>query len=412
MRVLFVTTNPLAFNTSSTIQNIAIIKGIIESGNQVHVLTTPHYTGSPAYDPSLNDIYGDCPTYCVQTTRLFELLSGNRPGCDGDIKKVFDNLKKRVRDYYWRWAIYDGLKTAADNICQVSMPNVRYDIIISSSEPRSSHLLAEAYICRHPQNRGRWIQYYGDPMFLDITNKTKGVLLPWRIKNEEVRLLSLADEVIYVSPLTYRAQKRLYPDQAGKMRFLPLAYPDIKKYRPRPAVSTPVLGYFGSYNSKIRNILPLYEAACRFSFQLRIAGAGNLQLYSTENVEILGRVSYSEVERLEEDTDILVCVCNREGTQIPGKLYYYAATNRPVLVILDGRAEEIQHYLEPYRRFFFCRNTPDDIARAVCEIMDGLPDSMKEPSPYFTAGNISSGILEKGASFPYPEQFEDYIYES
>lgn len=399
MKILFVTTAPLVSNSSASIQNVALIRGFLELGHEVYTLTTFTEDDSLSYDCTLGEDLAVTAQYFVSTSTVYKALSGNKKNRSGIHGEMQARIKKVLRSMYWRWQIYDGLKTAVSNVDKVNMPATRFDVMISSSDPRSSHLLAEAFLKLNPGSCGRWIQYWGDPMYLDISTRP---FFPWRLKREESRIINLADEVIYVSPLTYEAQKRLYPELAHKMRFVPLAYIEPKFYFERKSNGLPIVGYYGFYLSKVRDIQPLYEATKRHCFRLRIVGTGDIDLKTNELVEIRGRVSYEEVCRLEEDTDILACVCNHKSTQIPGKIYYYAATNRPVLVILDGFKDEIRRFLEPFHRFVFCNNDAEDIARAVREISECKADVVDQPLQEFSAANIAAIVLESGASFQFP----------
>ena len=133
----------------------------------------------------------------------------------------------------------------------------KFDIIISSSDPKSSHLIAESLIYNNPGIAKKWIQYWGDPFASDINKKS--YLPDFLIKKEEERIISKSDMVIYVSPFTLEKQKELYPKYASKMVFFPIPY--LKKIEyPKTNNVNLVLGYYGDYRKKDRNILPLYEA--------------------------------------------------------------------------------------------------------------------------------------------------------
>jgi hypothetical protein len=101
----------------------------------------------------------------------------------------------------------------------------------------------------------------------------------------------------------------------------------------------------------------------------------------------------ADMERLEADCDVLVCLLNRRGTQIPGKLYHYAATNKPILVILDGeRAPDIETYLQRFARFVCCANEANAIQLAVEQLAASNRQYM--PAPAFAAGEIAKQFLK------------------
>ena len=243
----------------------------------------------------------------------------------------------------------------------------KFDLIISSSDPKSSHLLAEKLIKLNSDITKRWIQYWGDPFAGDINKNT---IVPTKfIKKEEKKLIDLCDKVIYVSPFTLEEQKENYPDCKNKMEFLPIPYVKEKIYK-EVKNSKVTLGYFGDYKSKDRNIKPLYKAIEKEKgFYLNICGNSDLSLLQKENMIIKPRQKLDVVEKLEENCDILVCICNKKGTQIPGKVYHYAATNKPILIILDGdKKEELRKYFESFNRYVLCENTESEIINAINNI--------------------------------------------
>ena len=245
----------------------------------------------------------------------------------------------------------------------------KFDLIISSSDPKSSHLIAEKLIELNPNIAKKWIQYWGDPFVGDIN---KNSIIPANvIKKEEKRLIGLCDEVIYVSPFTLEQQQKNYPEYKDKMKFIPIPYIKEKIYE---KVSNPkiTLGYFGDYKSNDRNIKPLYNTITKNNeYYLNICGNSDIKLEVKENISIRPRQRMNVIEELEKKSDILVCICNRKGTQIPGKIYHYAATNKPILIILDGdKKEELRKYFDSFSRYKLCENTEEDIMEAVKDIIN------------------------------------------
>lgn len=68
------------------------------------------------------------------------------------------------------------------------------------------------------------------------------------------------------------------------------------------------------------------------------------------------------------------------GGQIPGKLYQYSATNKPILFILDGTIEEMQilkTYFSQFNRYVFCKNSIDSIQNGIQKINLGQFNDVK-----------------------------------
>ena len=142
--------------------------------------------------------------------------------------------------------------------------------------------------------------------------------------------------------------------------------------------------YLGDYSSHIRNILPLYNAVLKMpNIELIIAGNTDLKLESNDHITIYPRVNQQKVKELEDSAAIVVSVGNLSGTQIPGKLYYSASSQKHILVTIDGdNKEELKNYIDSYDRFDVCLNTEDNIREALEKIINegkvifNIPDKL------------------------------------
>ena len=279
------------------------------------------------------------------------------------------NLKSLLKKLFYSIFLYEPQGLNIQNLRLVEGINFSdYDLIISSSDPKASHRLGEEVKKRAPQ--AKWVQYWGDPMLLDMTKHFTG-LRKIRVRREEARLLSMADGVLYVSPFTMQVQKETFPDAAAKMFWVnQAAMPAERLITPnRGNVPADIfsIGYFGQYTDAIRNMHPLYQAVTEMQgIHLTIGGAGDVEFPPAKQATILGKLPYTEVLEREAGCDAVICVCNRSGTQIPGKVYYSAASSKPVIVVLDGeKADEMEDYFRQFDRFILCRNCVDDIKKAL-----------------------------------------------
>jgi hypothetical protein len=352
-KILVVTTRPLEVNTSSSIRKISTIKVLISEGAEITVLTTSIPTETKNYN---NKVELDIKkTIRVNAGTIYRL--GVQSSKDNSLSNY---IKKKLRKIYYRFRIYDPLKSSIYNLkyCKDELENY-YDIILSISDPKTSHLLAIELINLKMVKYDKYIQIWGDPMYLDITNKS---LVPkYFIMKEEKKLLSYADKIYYVSPLTLIEEQQLFPEFAKAMDVL--IPPCVNKVIYKDVLKVKKLGYFGDYNSNVRNILPLYNAIKNSNYELIICGNSDIELKSTSNIKIKGRIPFDKIRELEEEVDMLVHLSNSSGTQIPGKIYQYICTNKPILFILDGQIERIKKFFEPLNRFVFTINTEDEIIK-------------------------------------------------
>lgn len=390
MKILYIVTNPPQINTSSSIRNKATMKGLLELGHDVHLVTTQYDPNHQNYDDesmiSLNTDHFQATYISVGGVQNAIKLGRKIP-----IPKFMKELLfKQYLKIVSRKEIYDtfqGIVRKQEEVKDIE----QYDIIISSSDPKSSHLFASELL--KPYKDKIWIQIWGDPFLTDITLKNKR--LAHRIKREENRLLSLATRVIYVSALTAKSEQSLYPENASKMFFVPSPYFETKIYetdQPKEKDSYTFL-YCGDYYQSVRNIMPLYQAISQSNHRLIICGSTDLNLKPNAHVTVYPRLPFHEIKKFEAECDVLVHVSNLRGSQIPGKIYQYSGTNKPILFLLDGDKESIRKNFEKYNRYQFCDNEQAMIEKSLAESPIWINQS-QQPIIEFSPKEVAAAILK------------------
>ena len=363
MQVLFITLLSLNRGSSVTVSNRALIQGFWHNGCSITVVQPAIRAGEDStYTKNLTEngvkfiFLGENTLEKLATegekTTTYEKSRMIQQVCK--ILEVINPLDNAIR--YFR-----KINLASETLTD------RYDLVISTSDPRSTHLFTDRLI-KKGLKYGKWIQHWGDPLMNDISRKT---IYPRKFMGLlEKRIIKNADKIIYVSPFTLELQRKSFAGFSDKMDFLPLMAGE-ESDDTEPDYKNPVLGYFGDYMSKYRNIMPLYEAVkAHPEYKLQIIGNSDITLECTDNIQVLPRVSIEKLNEHSKKTLIHVCVCNTYGTQIPGKIYYHSNLNRPILVIVDGTdGHRIKKYLEKFKRYTICDNDPSDIYRAINEIM-------------------------------------------
>lgn len=387
-KILFVVSRPLEINTSSSIRNKAMLEGLLANGHTIDLLTTTPDEKHAAYDKGLAVEGVRCIRIPMNQTQKVTGLSRQ--------SKFLSRLKSIAYKWVSRCEVYDHLKFIANHTDYADLRNNHYDYIISSSDPKSSHLFVLKLLeQKKPLFSGKWIQIWGDPFLTDITstNQNKG-----KIRVEEQRLLNAADCVFYVSKMTLEQQQKLYPACAKKMYYTPIPYvkEEITNNKDLSSVATIELAYCGDYGSSIRNLRPLYEAVNQSeNIHLTVCGGSDAPLQNTVKVTVKGRVPYKTVREVEKRADILVFVANRSGTQIPGKIYQYAGTNKPILFVLDGDEEALKEQFAAHCRFTFANNSPESICDNLGKIVHGNRTYMplREFSKEFVMGRFEKTIM-------------------
>ncbi len=357
-RVLVIKLSPVKGLNSSMMRALAAVKGLVEKGYIVDLLTlqasATHVLSEKEYEfmNKVNIIYAN-------PNRIYSSIVASS---NSGLKQKIVGLLRKV---YHTFSLFDYSGSIARKIKIDILPKTEYEYVLAVSDPKTTHIAAQKLIAQGLKCN-KLIEYWGDPLYGDIT--LKSIYPGFVYKHLEKKLLSIADKIVYTSPFTLNEEQKLYPKLKEKMIYTPTAYLEERILPPRSGKYT--VGYYGAYPSDVRNILPLYEACKKMEniINLKIVGNSDLSLDNTPNIEVYPR---GDITSFEEITDLFVCILNKSGTQIPGKLYHYAAYNRPVLVVEDGEyANEMHDYICSFNRYYTCKNEIEEIEDCIKRIMN------------------------------------------
>ena len=382
MKILYVVSRAIEINTSASIRNYATIKGLVENGHQVTLVSVEPDKKHPAYDNNLR---------LESVEKIYFKLSGVQSVYKfGRGSRFLNKIKPYIYHILYGQDIYDNLKGIIRHVNEIIA--LDFDVVISSSDPKSSHLFVDCFL-KNYSKKIPWIQIWGDPFADDITRSGKGNS---KVEEEERRLLKLADKIVYVSKITCEHQKKKYSESRDKMVYIPIPYAQTricahdfpKDYRDVK------ICYCGDYNSRIRDIRPLYATVKKLGLQMKICGMSDLALKSDDHITVLPRQNAKIVKEIEDNSDILIHLSNKSGTQIPGKIYQYIATDKTILFILDGDVETLKETFGNYNRCIFSKNTEKELEKALVNIRSLRTSISNKPVEYFSAKNISEIIIE------------------
>lgn len=405
MKVLYVTGACLSKNTSANMSHNGYVQGLVDFGADVEVIMSNDSWGET--DQVLGKI--DRVVYhefnsvsfkdrirkkgrqviAVQTTG-----NSDHTGVQAKTPGIKSKMRSMLKRFFYRLFPNDPvypldakwLKTASR-----FKSNIEYDLIISNSSPAASHKLVLNLLNKHAVRTRKWIQIWEDPWYYDLYGGHTEAE-----KKEEESLLKAADTIYYVSPLTLMYQRKYFPDCADKMSFIPLpAFRFTEASSPKHEL--PVFGYFGDYYSYVRNLSPFINVAKKKMIPAYIIGDSNLNENSSDTVTIMPRMTLKELSGYQDNTDVLVQLCNLRGGQIPGKIYHYSVTDRKILFILDGTVEEkdmIYQFFERYNRYCFCGNTADEISLAIDQLINDNNKTEHEVEDFYPV-NIVKKLIEE-----------------
>ncbi len=406
MKILVVIGDYVLANSSANLCHLAYLKGFVDAGHDVTLISAD---GRDYAKDDLMKIPEGIECYSFYSTTLYEKLSikkkerlnqnkteikRNTP--DQETVKseaLVSVIKQKV--FFALYGVH-GIYIKFVKKAKKFKSEIIYDFVISISTPAASHLLVYELVRSGNIKYNHWVQIWEDPWYSDAYGYTKKK----EIFKEEKHLLSIAERICYVSPITLINQQNLFPEAADKMFWVPLPSYYLMDTNNSEAVIDDLFGYFGDYRRPARDLKPFYEAAKSAGVEVNICGTTNLLLTPTEKIHIFPRLPLAELKPIEKRTGVLVFLSNHAGGQIPGKIYQYTATNKVILFILDGTEDEkriIKSFFAPFNRFFFCENNKEDIEQAIRSICSGqLGNVNNNPLTQFEPKIIVEDILKKG----------------
>lgn len=305
------------------------------------------------------------------------------------LKRNYNKLYSKHIEIFYKKYRYDS---AWLQRAKIYKSNINFDVVMSISHPPVSHKVALDLILSKNIKCKKWIQIWFEPWFQVPLKKNKTGL----IIEEEKILLNKADSIFYVNLVFLNNQKKMFPEYAKRMHYIDL--PVVFKENPKGvtnSVKHGTVGYFGNYNSSIRNIQPLYNAIREMdNVKGYIIGDSDLSLKTTNKLVVKSRVSYEDIKEYEKEVEILIILSNF-ADQIPGKIYDYSCSNKYILFILDGSIKsDMKEYFGRFNRYIFCENKEEDIKSTIIDILDGkYLDIKNEPIQKFYVQKVVNKIF-------------------
>lgn len=413
MHVLYVVGSNLTKNTSANMSHNAYVQGLLENGCDVDILMAEDSWGQK---DSRLPVWNQARYYCYPSTAMQDKIriwvrgmmpvqaEEKRTNADAPNMSVLNmstdsasresakaRLRAEMKHSYYKFFPNDPIYPTTQVWLQKAsrFQNAsEYDLVVSNSSPAASHKLVQLLLQAGRISCRRWVQIWEDPWYADLYGGRDEAVF-----QEEHALLCAATEVYYVSPLTLEYQKELFPDCKEKMKHIPLPYLEYSEEKSTAQMS---FGYFGDYYSHTRNLLPFYQALRESGCTGNIYGDSDLKLESSDRITVSGRVTLDVLSEVQAKTGVLVHLCNLRGGQIPGKIYHYSATNKPILFILDGTAYEQQKlgaYFGQFNRFYFVKNQKDQIYKAILDLSQNPERYTGSKVEAFSPKNVVANFL-------------------
>lgn len=346
-KLLFVSSGLITSNTSAAIRNRRLVSELSKHFHVYAIDVAPHGTPVSYEIDGVSSIVIQSSVYAARNIGVY--------GKEGFFDRIRTLVKRFIRcivpdKYFVELLFHDFTRVLPDQI--------GFDIVMTSSDPKGIHacLLNKSFRKRFIGDSTVVVEYWGDPWYGDInfyTNELTRLI--------ERHLFSVADHVVFNSKATY-SEKSDQCQGVSRFHFLsrgvdgdPSHLPDELSH----AFDRISLLYAGDYFSVSRNIVPLIRAVGRLPHSLVVVGDGDKVEDIPPNVRLLPRVDFNTAQRMTLEADMLVVLLNRVGGQVPGKLYDYASTSHPVLVLYED--ERLLPSIPFPERFIFIKNDEEAI---------------------------------------------------
>jgi hypothetical protein len=340
-RVLFLSTSMPPFAESQTIRNVFLLRGLARHGFSVDAITGPDQGG----DRTLEALLPESVTVTRTRAPLYDRVQGRiarlpaagtlRHGLRAAVAIVAGKLMvPDVRRGWDRLAVGAVLRRFAAGKLE------RPDLIVSSTGSVTAHLAASrlAAFWGAP-----WLAEYGDPWSHNPLPPASHWYI--RLLNErlERRAMRHVTAISVTTEQTAETIRSWWGAGCPTVRVFPCGYslPTAAWRQPGPgAVAVVYAGTAGSGSRDLRAAMQaLDHAAIRAgrAVSLQLVGSVSPAFLAVNNelaaltVSASGWVSYAEsVERMRA-ADLLLLIGNRQPLQVPGKVFNYLASGRPIV---------------------------------------------------------------------------------
>lgn len=387
------------------------IKYLNEFGWEIDVLTGLSNTSFPLYDEaSLSILPSSVRIFRAKSGLFSKFYYNSKRKSSTDLCKRTNIISKvliKTIESFWQifyklglFSLFDWTPYAIVYAIKLARRN-NYDILISSG-PHIVGLIA--FIMNKNM---KWILDYGDPWVFEPTYRIKHPRIIFWINYYIERYILKKSSHITV---TTEETKNIYLDnfkflKEDKISVIPMGinYDDYININPERTNKFRIL-YTGCLYPTRGSILPFLNAVKRLKKlnevkgNLEIIFLGNIDNYHKNIVNEYGLndiilfkdfMPYHNALSFMAGSDVLLSFGNRGGLQVPGKLFDYIGSRRPILWIKGDERDPALKYLNGLRNVFLCNNECNDIFSKILFLYNS--SNLKQLNDY-TLSDIPSGF--------------------
>lgn len=370
MKILYISSLILKKSSSASIRNTGLIKGLVENKIEVEIITIK-------YPEELEDNYlkkeiKNIRKYFCELKILNKYLNLKNNNVKNKTENVLSEkfsikikniLKNFIKDIYF---FPDVDKEWIKEFEKLNINYKDYDLIISSSDTKTSHYIGEKIKEKYPEIP--WFQIWGDPWGNDIGLKGLRKIFA---KLKEKKLLEKADLIFYVSPFTLEEIKNRYINLENKIKYLSRGFLE-EVYKEKSNEKEIIVSYTGvlNQNRNISNFIQLIEDYnIKNTLKMKLDIYGNVDNNVLKDmkrfscVEYFGNISFEKIKNVYKQSDYLLFVDNgKNTTQIPGKIYDYLGTNNKIICLFREKNEIYEYFKKELGLLVYQENEIDIIS--------------------------------------------------
>ena len=251
------------------------------------------------------------------------------------------------------------------------MKQHQFDVVVSSHEPGVDLMLG---LLAHRKFSLAWVVDLADPLLAPYTPKWRRWLDSWF----EGMVLKKSTSVILTTPQLVDVLVKRHPAVAAeKFAIVPQGGAVIKPENggSRKKVDELHFVFTGNFYHAFRNPIELVKALKKMSSnRIKITIAGNNAAFvalfdGVKGINFLGPVDHFEALSLQQQADILLNIGNGQSDQLPGKVFEYLVSGKPIFHIRGSNQDPTEPYLRDHSCAFVADNTEASIGMTLERIL-------------------------------------------
>ncbi len=234
----------------------------------------------------------------------------------------------------------------------------QFDVVVSSHEPGVDLMLG---LLAQQKSRLPWVVDLADPLLAPYTPKWRRRLDAWF---EGVVLRKSTSVVLTTPHLVDVLVKRHKAVIADKFAIVPQGGPILNSKSTLKKNDADELHFVftGNFYQSFRNPSELARALKKInSHRIRLTVAGSNAAFASlfegvDGVKFLGAVDHFEALKLQQQADILLNIGHGQSDQLPGKVFEYLVSDKPIFHIRGSSQDPTEPYLKDHSCAFIADN--------------------------------------------------------